>query len=259
MPALAIRPLSFHGSPMGAKNSFQILAFLRALILMLCAVIYSCILGPPALIICLLAPSGRWYSAFQRIWANWLLQTNGIRVSVRGLENLEKCHSYILLSNHASLLDIPGIISAFPFPVRFMAKKSLAWIPIFGWSLPLSGHILIDRERTRSALKSSQKAASFLKGGTSIIVFPEGTRSPDGQVKEFKGGAFLLALKSQAPIVPVSVSGTYQMLPRTGWCFWPGTIQIDVGKPLPTQGVPLAAARLFMRRVRDTIIQNLNE
>ena len=257
MPTLASRLLSFHGSPMGAKNSFQFPAFLRGLFLILSAAIFSCILGPPALIICLLAPSGRWYPPFQRIWANWLLQTNGIRVSVRGLENLEKSHSYILLSNHASLLDIPGIISAFPFPVRFIAKKSLAWIPIFGWSLHLSGHILIDRERAQSALKSSKKAASLLQGGTSIIVFPEGTRSPDGGVKEFKGGAFLLALKSQASIVPVSISGTYQMLPRTGWGFWPGTVQIHVGEPIPTQGIPLSEARLFMKRVRDKIIQNL--
>jgi 1-acyl-sn-glycerol-3-phosphate acyltransferase len=185
------------------------------------------------------------------------LQTNGVSLTVQGLENLEKSHSYILISNHASLLDIPGIISAFPFPVRFIAKKSLAWIPILGWSLPLSGHILIDRESAPSALKSLQKAASLLQSGTSIVVFPEGTRSPDGQVKEFKGGAFLLALKSRAPIVPVSISGTYPMLPRTGWCFWPGTIQIHVGKPIPTQGVPLPEARPFMKRIRDTIIQNL--
>jgi len=247
----------FHGSRLGAKKSFQLPAFLRGLFLILCATIYSFILGPPALIICLLAPSVRRVSAFQRIWADWLLQTNGIRISVRGLENLEKGHSYILLSNHTSILDIPGIISAFPFPVRFIAKKSLAWIPIFGWNLHLSGHILIDRKRAQSALKSSKKAASLLKSGVSIIVFPEGTRSPDGQVKEFKGGTFLLAAESRAPIVPVSISGTYQMLPRTGWCFWPGTIQIHVGEPIPTQGVPLSEARLFMKRVRDRIIQNL--
>jgi 1-acyl-sn-glycerol-3-phosphate acyltransferase len=242
---------------MGAKNSFQLPAFLRALFLTLSAAIYTCILGPPALIICLFALSGRWFSAFQRIWAKWLLQTNGVRLSVRGLENLMQPHSYILISNHASILDIPGIVSAFPFPVRFIAKRSLAWFPIFGWNLYLSGHILIDRERTQSVLKSLKKAASLLKSGTSIIVFPEGTRSPDGQVKEFKAGAFLLALKSQAPIVPVSISGTYQMLPRTGWCFWPGTIQIHVGEPIPTQGVPPREARPLMKRVRDTIIQNL--
>jgi 1-acyl-sn-glycerol-3-phosphate acyltransferase len=76
-------------------------------------------------------------------------------------------------------------------------------------------------------------------------------------VKEFKGGAFLLALKSQAPIVPVSISGTYQMLPRTGCCFWPGIVQIHLGEPIPTQGVPLSEARLFIKRVRDEIIQNV--
>jgi 1-acyl-sn-glycerol-3-phosphate acyltransferase len=242
---------------MGTENSFQLPAFLRTLFLILSAGVYSCILGLPSLIICLLDPSGRWFSAFQRIWVNWLLQTNGIRLSVQGLENLQKSHSYILISNHASLLDIPGIVSAFPFPVRFIAKKSLAWFPIFGWSLRLSGHILIDRQSAQSALKSLKKAASLLKSGISIIIFPEGTRSPDGQVKEFKGGGFLLALKSQVPIVPVSIGGTYQMLPRTGWRFFPGTIKIHVGDPIPTQGVPLRAARPLLKIVRNTVIQNL--
>jgi 1-acyl-sn-glycerol-3-phosphate acyltransferase len=145
----------------------------------------------------------------------------------------------------------------FPFPVRFIAKKSLAWFPIFGWNLYLSKHILIDRESTPSALKSLKKAASLLKSGISIIVFPEGTRSADGQVKEFKRGSFLLGLQSQAPIVPVAISGTYRMLPRASWYFWPGTIEIHVEKPIPTQGLPLRESRTLMQRVRNTIIQNL--
>jgi len=242
---------------MEAKNSFQLTAFLRALFLILSAAVYSCVLGLPALIVCLVDRSGRWFSSFQRLWANWLLRTNGIRLSVQGLESVQKGHSYILISNHVSILDIPGIISAFPFPVRFIAKKSLAWFPIFGWNLYLSKHILIDRESTPSALKSLKKAASLLKSGISIIVFPEGTRSADGQVKEFKRGGFLLGLQSQAPIVPVAISGTYRMLPRASWCFWPGTIEIHVEKPIPTQGLPLRESRTLMQRVRNTIIQNL--
>jgi len=240
-------------SSMEANNSFQLTAFLRALFLVLSTGVYSCVLGLPALIVCLVDRSGRWFSSFQRLWGNWLLRTNGIRLSV------QKGHFYILISNHVSILDIPGIISAFPFPVRFIAQKSLAWFPIFGWNLYLSKHILIDRESTPSALKSLKKAASLLKSGISIVVFPEGTRSADGQVKEFKRGAFLLGLQSQAPIVPVAISGTYRMLLRTSWCFWPGTIEIHVEKPIPTQGLPLRESRTLMQRVRNTIIQNLRK
>ena len=89
------------------------------------------------------------------------------------------------------------------------------------------------------------------------MVFAEGTRSPDGQVKEFKGGALLLALKAQTPIVPLSISGTYEMLPRTGWCFWPGTVKIYLSEPIPTQGLSQRQARLLTERVRETVIQNL--
>lgn len=242
---------------MNAKRSFQLTAFLRTLFLIFSAAIYTCILAPPAFTALLLDRSGRWFSAFERTWVSWLLRTNGIQLNVRGLENLERGHSYILISNHMSILDIPGIICALPFPVRFIAKRSLIWFPIFGWSLYLSRHILIDRDSALSAMKSLKQAASLLKNGTSIMIFAEGTRSPDGQVKEFKGGAFLLALKARAPVVPVSISGTYGMLPRTGWCFWPGTIKIYVNKPILTQGLSQRQARPLMEQVREKIIQHL--
>jgi len=242
---------------MSRRNSFEVSAFLRALFLIFSAILYSAILFIPAYISCFLDRSGRWPSFFQRLWVNWLLRTNGIRLKLEGMENLRKDDSYILVSNHASILDIPGIISAFPFPVRFMAKKSLIWFPIFGWFLYLSEHILIDRESAQSALKSLKRASSLLKKGISIIVFAEGTRSPDGEVKEFKRGAFLLAQHSKFPVVPVSITGTFTMLPRKGWCFWPGTMNIRLGQPIPTRDLSLQESRDLMGKVRETIIQNL--
>lgn len=140
----AIHPLLSYLPSMADKNSFQITAFLRALFLILSTAVYTLVLGLPACTICLLDSSGRWFSTLQRTWVNWVLRTNGIRLSLRGLENIEKSRSCIFISNHASILDIPVILSALPFPARFIAKKSLVWFPIFGWSLYLSGHILID-------------------------------------------------------------------------------------------------------------------
>ena len=242
---------------MNSQHSFELAAFLRGLFLLISTGVYTCILAPPVIFALLLDRSGRWFSALERTWTNWLLGTNGIRLNVQGLENLEERHSYILISNHMSILDIPGIISALPFPVRFIAKRSLIWLPIFGWSLYLSRHILINRDNPHSALKSFKQAASLLKSGTSIMVFAEGTRSPDGQVKEFKGGAFLLAVKAQTPVVPVSISGTYEMLPRTGWCFWPGTIKIHLGKPISTQGLSQRQVHSLIKQVRETVIQEL--
>lgn len=242
---------------MSSEHSFELPAFLRAVFLIFSAILYSAILFVPAYISCFLDRSGRWPSFFQRLWVNWLLGTSSIRLKLEGLENLKKDQSYILVSNHASILDIPGIISAAPFPVRFIAKKSLMWFPVFGWFLYLSEHILIDRESTQSALKSLKRASSLLKKGISIIVFAEGTRTPDGEVKEFKRGAFLLAQHSKFPIVPVSITGTFAMLPRKGWCFWPGTMNIRLGEPIPTRDLSLQESRDLMRKVRETIIQNL--
>ncbi len=246
-----------HETAMTPKRSFELTAFLRALFLIFTAAVYTSIICPPALVSCLLDPSGRWPSFFQKLWVKWLLRTNRIRLNLRGLENLNKGESFILVSNHASILDIPGIISAAPFPVRFIAKKSLIWFPVFGWFLRLSGHILIDRQNAASAVKGLRKAVSLLKRGISIIVFAEGTRSPDGAVKDFKRGAFLLAQHSKFPVVPVSIRGSFEMLPRRGWCFWPGTISILLGKPISTGDLSHAKSLGLMERVRNIILNDM--
>ena len=243
---------------MGQKSFFELPAFFRALFLVFSAVVYTVLLGPPASVSCFLDRSGRWPSFFQRLWVSCLLRTNGIHLNLEGIENLKQDKSYILASNHASILDILGIISAAPFSVRFIAKKSLVWFPIFGWFLYAAKHILLDRGRATSAFKSLREASSLLKRGISIIVFPEGTRSPDGGVKEFKRGAFLLAQHSKFPIVPVSITGTYEMLPRHGWCFRPGTMHIRMSEPIPANNLSHRESKDLIRTVRETIIGNLN-
>ncbi|MGE5252582.1 MAG: lysophospholipid acyltransferase family protein [Planctomycetaceae bacterium] len=242
---------------MNPSRPFELPAFLRALFLILSAGLYTALLGPLALVSCFLDRSRRWPSLFQGLWVDWLLRTNGIPVRVEGMQNLKKDQSYILVSNHASILDIPALISAAPFPVRFLAKKSLLWFPIFGQALYFSGHILVDRKSAQSALRGLKKAPSLLKKGISIIVFPEGTRTPDGEMKEFKRGAFLLAQHSKFPIVPVSINGSYEMLPRHGWCYWPGTIQIRMSEPIPTRDLSHQELRDLMSRVRETVLENL--
>ncbi len=242
---------------MKAQKPFQLSAFLRGLFLILSTAVYTALLALPAMFSCLLNPWGRWTSFFQQTWATWLLRTNGIRLAAKGVENIARRQACILIANHASILDIPGIISAFPVPVRFMAKKSLAWFPVFGWFLASSGHILIERKNAKSALLSLKKAVAIIEKGISIVVFPEGTRTPDGQVKDFKEGAFLLALEAKAPIVPVSISGTHQMLPRTGWCFWPGQMELSIDPPILTHGLSRREVPSLMKKVREIIIQKL--
>jgi 1-acyl-sn-glycerol-3-phosphate acyltransferase len=220
--------------------------------------LFTAILFPPAFLSCFLDPSGRWPSFFQRTWMVWLLKANRIHLKVHGMENLRRRAHYIIVSNHASILDIPALLATFSFPVRFIAKRSLAWFPLFGWFLFFARHILIDRASAASTRRGMRKAAALLKKGFSIIVFPEGTRTPDGEVKEFKNGAFLLALQSKVPILPVSISGTFEMLPRKGWCFWPGTIRLTIGNPIFGEGHSVKAADALTARVREIVIQNLS-
>jgi 1-acyl-sn-glycerol-3-phosphate acyltransferase len=242
---------------MSTKRSFEFSAFLRGLFLILSAAIFTAILFPPAFVSCFLDSSGRWPSLFQRAWVLWLLRANGIRLRLRGLENLNGHRSFIIVSNHASILDIPAIIAAFPFPVRFVAKKSLAGLPFFGWFLYAAGYVLIDRKNPSSILKSLKGAHTLLEKGISVIVFPEGTRTATGEVQEFKKGGFLLAVQSRTPLVPVSIFGTFSMLPRTGWCFWPGEIELTIRPPLTTQGIHIRDLPPFMAKVREGIIQGL--
>jgi 1-acyl-sn-glycerol-3-phosphate acyltransferase len=244
---------------MNPSRPLELFAFLRALFLILSAAVYTALLGPPALVSCFLDRSRRWPSFFQGLWVDWLVRTNGIRLRLEGMESLKRDQSYILVSNHASILDIPALISSAPFPVRFLAKKSLLWFPIFGWVMYFSGHLLIERQSTKSAFGSLKKASSLLQKGISIIVFPEGTRSPDGEVKEFKRGAFLLAQHSKFPVVPVSIIGTYEMLPRKGWCLWPGNVYIRIGETIRTRDLFRQESRDLMKRVRETIMENLKK
>lgn len=239
------------------SRPFELAAFLRALYLIFSAGALTAFLVLPAFAACLLDRSRRWPSFFQRLWSQWLLAANGVRLRVTGLESIRKERSYILICNHASILDIPAILSVFPFAVRFMAKKSLAWFPVFGWFLYFSGHILMDRESPQSALKALKGAMLLLRKGMSVIVFPEGTRTPDGKVKEFKRGAFLLAIQARAPILPLAIFGTYGMLPRTGWCFRPGTLELRFGEPVATEGAFPRDSRALMVRVRQEIVGHL--
>jgi len=241
---------------MAAKKPLKFTALLRGLFLILSTAVYTFVLGGAACAVCFLDSYPRRLSVLQRLWVHLLLKTNRIRLQANGVEGLRE-PPYIFISNHASLLDIPAIIHSIPFPVRFVAKKSLTWFPFFGWALLRSGHILIERKNTKAAMQSLQERSSILRDGYSVVVFAEGTRTPDGEVKEFKRGGFRIALEKGIPIVPVSVSGTFQMLPRTGWCLWPGTIRIRFGKPIPTRGWPAGEIEKLMDEVRETIIRNL--
>ncbi len=168
-----------------------------------------------------------------KLWTVHLLWMGGVRVVVDGLEKLDITRRYVFISNHQSALDIPVIIAGLKHYVSFIAKKELFMIPFFGWGIWSMGHILIDRSNPRKARSSLEKAVEHLKElNTSLILFPEGTRSSDGQLGEFKQGSFALALKAGVQVVPLTIKDAVMRLPKKSMRINPGTIYLQIGDPI---------------------------
>ncbi|HTY18791.1 MAG TPA: lysophospholipid acyltransferase family protein [Myxococcota bacterium] len=218
--------------------------------------LYTVVIGVPV-IVSSFFDGGRLMLPLGRTWVRWILATFRIRVDVDGLENVPTRAPVILMSNHQSLVDIAAIVSTLPRSQvwRFVAKKELVRVPFFGWSLYTSGHIIIDRGHREKAVRSLERAAERIRSGVSVIVFPEGTRSPTGSLRPFKSGPFHLAVAAQVPIVPITVSGSQRITPKGSLTVHPGAVKITYGKPIPTRGLGIAERQGLKDRVRSAIIQ----
>ncbi len=172
--------------------------------------------------------------AFPRGWGRILCRLPGVRVRVEGIEHIDPQTTYIFAANHCSQYDIFAFQGYFPYDFRWIAKKELFRIPLFGQAMRQIGYIPIDRSRGREAFKSLEQAAKRIAGGNSVLIFPEGTRSADGRLGEFKTGAILLAIKAGVPIVPLGFNGSYEILPKGRFLPRSGEICIRIGRPLPT-------------------------
>jgi 1-acyl-sn-glycerol-3-phosphate acyltransferase len=196
---------------------------------------------------------GRWQHGCARWWSRTLLFACGVRVSVRGLEHLDRARTCIFAANHQSYLDIPVAFGYLPVNFRIMAKASLFHIPFLGWHLRRSGHMPIARDNPRRAARSVLAAAAHVREGMPVFVFPEGGRSHDGQLGEFKSGTFLLAIKAGAPVIPVTMNGTRRALPVDSWVIQPGRVELILHPPLGTEGMHSNAAEELSSRVRSII------
>jgi 1-acyl-sn-glycerol-3-phosphate acyltransferase len=188
-----------------------------------------------------------------RRWLGWSFATCGIRVEAEGLEHVAATKAAIYMSNHQSVLDIGAIVLSLPVSWRFVAKRELTYIPFFGWALALSDQIVIDRSNRRRSVESLRRAAERVRGGVNVIIFPEGTRSPDGTLQAFKSGGFHLALDAQMPVIPVTVSGSWQLTPKRSLQLRSGTVKVVYGAPIPTAGLTIRDREQLKRRVFDAI------
>lgn len=171
---------------------------------------------------------------FPRYWGRILCLLAGVRVRVEGIDHIDLNQTYIFAGNHASQYDIFSFQGYFPHDFRWIAKKELFAIPLFGQAMHHVGYIPIDRSHGRQALKSLDEAAKRIASGSSVLIFPEGTRSADGHLHEFKAGAVLLAIKAGVPIVPLGFNGSYEVLPKGKLLPRGGEIVIRIGQPIAT-------------------------
>ncbi|MFH1387115.1 MAG: lysophospholipid acyltransferase family protein [bacterium] len=172
------------------------------------------------------------YQTAASLWARFLLLFSGSKIILVGQDNLPAGTPCIVVANHQGAADIPILLAYLPVRFRFAIKKELFGIPVFGWYLRQAGYFSVDRESFRSAYKTIEVIIGILKTGKSVLVFPEGTRSKDGTLGKFKRGSLMAALKSGAPIIPVAISGSYNVLPRGTYLINPTKIKLSIGKPI---------------------------
>jgi 1-acyl-sn-glycerol-3-phosphate acyltransferase len=174
-----------------------------------------------------------------------------VRVEVSGLERLEPGRSYVFASNHQSIYDIPILFASLPFQLRIVAKESLGRIPFMGWHLQRAGHLLVNRRNPGPDIV--QKMRRLVNESSSLIVFPEGTRSVDGATGRFKKGSFLVAIDARLPVVPVTIVGSRHVMKKGRLMVQPGEVHLRVHDPIPTSGVAREAVLEFTARVRDVV------
>ncbi len=217
--------------------------------------LYTFVLGTLSLLSSLFDREGRVQQWFARSWARLILKTVGIRVHVDGLEHIHPSQAAIYAANHLSAVDIPVLYASLPVQFRIMAKKQLFRYPFLGWHLKRSGQIPIDPDDAHASLRSLSRASDSLRKGTPLVVFPEGGRSATGQLQQFLGGAFYVAIRAQAPIVPVALIGTYERLPMNSYHVVPGEVDLVIGEPIPTAGLRVRDMDKLAGQVRQAIAE----
>ena len=175
---------------------------------------------------------GKAVHILSKVFSKWILFIAGVKLKIEGKENLDKHANYIFISNHQSYFDIPVLMQAIPNVVRFIYKDTITKIPIFGWGMYLGGYIPISRENPREAIKSLKYAAERVNKGISVVIFPEGTRSTDCTLGDFKRGAFMLADFAKVQLVPVAISGSIDIMSRTKFKIKSGDVTVKFANPV---------------------------
>ncbi|MCJ7747346.1 MAG: 1-acyl-sn-glycerol-3-phosphate acyltransferase [Desulfobacterales bacterium] len=229
---------------------------IRTIFVWSCIVIALLVLGIVIFITYPFDRRGKVIHHYGRLWGKIALLVNRVKVRVEGIEHLKGEGPYIFMSNHQGTYDIFALLGHLPFQFRWLAKKELFSIPFFGWVMAAAGYVSVDREGTRKTVEAMNEAAQKIREGMSVVIFPEGSRSPDGSIQPFKKGGFTLAIKSKVPIIPISIIGSREIMPKGKLTVTSGEIRIRIDHPIETQNYSLKDRKSLMEKVRQTISKN---
>lgn len=190
----------------------------------------------------------------RRFWAPGMLWFSGAELEVTGLPQTGWDRPAIYVMNHQSSLDIPAAFAILPVDLRFIAKHTLRKVPFLGWYMSWTGMVFVDRSNSTQAVGTLNAAADRVRGGISLLAYPEGTRSRDGRILPFKKGPFVLALQAGVPIVPVAIQGSLRVMPSGLRPLRPGVVRVAIGAPLPTSDLTMADRDALVRRARDAVV-----
>jgi 1-acyl-sn-glycerol-3-phosphate acyltransferase len=219
------------------------------------------VFGVPGILLSLLLPGktlkGKLFLRVSKYYSRIVLFALGIKVSSRGLENIDPGKQYVFMSNHVSHADSPALASVMPHPLHWVFKKELSKIPVFGWVLLAGGQIMVDRSDPEGSKAALENALSGISGNNSVMIYPEGTRSRDGRLQPLKKGGFWMAIQAGLPIVPVRVTGTREIVAADSLRIRPGSVLVEIFPPISTDGKGMADIPALMKQVREAMLSGM--
>jgi len=241
--------------PLGSLRSHRALTYVYRYTMIL---LLTFIWGTAACLIGAVDRTGEGGVWAARRWVHWILRSCRVEVECLGLDAIDPSRPCVFMSNHQSVFDVAAIAAVLPVSFRFVAKRELVWIPVFGWALWLCGHVIVDRSRHDRSIRNLDRAAERVRQGVNVIIFPEGTRSDSGAIGPLKSGGFHLALRAGVPVVPVSVSGSRRITPKHSLRIESGRIRVHFGSPIPTEGLGPQDREALKREVRAAIVSHFD-
>ena len=217
----------------------------------------TAIIGPLVIFAGILGKDGATFS-LMRTWGRAVAKFMGLTFSVTGTEKIVPETSYIITPNHQSNADILALLATLPVRFRWVIKKELLRIPLFGWALGSTGAISLDRSKREESVKRLQESVSKLQGGWSVLIYPEGTRTSDGMLQNFKKGPFMMAVQTGIPILPVTCNGAFKILPKKSLAIRAGRISVNIGNPIPTQGLTERNVPALMEKTKQEMIAHFD-